>query len=261
MKLAFSNIAWDPAEDAPVLKRLSQAGFTGLEMAPTKLFGPQPYDCLTQAREYCRRLFEEYGMKVCSMQSLWYGKTGNIFQSAADRENLKDYTLRAIDFAAGIGCKNLVFGNPKARNKGDADTDIQVAEFFSRIAEYAWENGTCIALEPNPPIYGTDFINTTQDAFDYCRRLSDSHLKVNVDLGTMLWNGEAMDLIGENVKLVNHIHISEPYLKPIQPRQLHSQLKKLDYDGFVSVEMGMPESVQTVFGVIEYISEVLLGDG
>jgi len=35
LRLAFSNIAWDPPADAAVAAVLSDAGFTGVEIAPT----------------------------------------------------------------------------------------------------------------------------------------------------------------------------------------------------------------------------------
>ena len=37
-QLAISNIAWQKDEDAPVYAAMQQAGFTGLELAPTRIF-------------------------------------------------------------------------------------------------------------------------------------------------------------------------------------------------------------------------------
>ena len=175
MKLAFSNLAWDTENEAPILQYLSQKGFAGLEIAPTKLFGTDPYSCIRQGKAYRHQVFDSYGLEICSMQSLWYGYSGNIFQCADERQALQDYTFRAIEFAAELGCGNLVFGNPKARNRNGSQADAQVAEFFVAISQFAKDCGTCIALEPNPTIYGTDFINTTAEALDYCTGIP--HLK------------------------------------------------------------------------------------
>ncbi len=258
MKLAFSNIAWDINEDGRVLEYLSKKGFAGLEIAPTKLFGEDPYSCAEQAVEYSKKILNKYGISICSMQSLWYGQTGNIFASSKERQKLKGYTHRAVDFASAVGCRNMVFGNPKARNKNGSTDDLAVAEFFRDISDYAYQKGTCMSLEPNPTIYKTDFINTTAEAFEYCKMLEDGHLKVNVDLGTVIQNDEDLSLVMANINLVRHIHISEPYLKKIEKRQLHRQLASFDYDGFVSVEMAEPESIDDVFEVADYISEVFL---
>ena len=43
MKLAISNIAWDVEASQVAYMRMKQYGFTGLEIAPTKYFSPDPY--------------------------------------------------------------------------------------------------------------------------------------------------------------------------------------------------------------------------
>ena len=37
-KLAISNIAWHKSDDEAVYTAMQQAGFTGLEIAPTRIF-------------------------------------------------------------------------------------------------------------------------------------------------------------------------------------------------------------------------------
>ena len=256
MKLAFSNLAWDIRQDDAVLQYLSRKGFTGLEIAPTKLFGAAPYSCVADAVFYAKRVYEQYGLKICSMQSIWYGQSGNIWIES-QRKELREYTYRAIDFAAAIGCENLVFGNPKVRNRIVPDQDLQIQSFFKDISTYARRQGTCVALEANPVIYGTNFINTTQEAFDYCDHCCDA-LKVNLDLGTMLYNEESLCVLDGQLGKVNHFHISEPYLAKIERRPVHSQLRSLDYEGYISVEMGAMEQLTDITDTIDYISEVLL---
>lgn len=257
MKLSISNIAWNAQDNERVYRYLTQKGFDGIEIAPTKLFPDAPYSHREEAAAYFSNLRKEYGLEVSSMQSIWFGQSGNIFASEQERLSLQNYTLQAIDFAAGIGCGNLVFGNPKARNKGEDHRDEEVFGFFQAISDYAHSQGTCIALEPNPVIYGTDFINTTQQAFAFCKASGCEALRVNVDLGTVIYNEEPLQWIQDNIHLVNHIHISEPYLKKIQKRELHRQLKTLDYDKYISIEMGLQNTLEDVFEVVDYVSEVL----
>ncbi len=235
---------------------LCRKGFSGIEIAPTKIFSKKPYEHIDEAVDYALNLLNKYNLLISSMQSIWYGENGNIFNSSLDRENLLLYTFKAIDFASAINCKNIVFGNPKARNKGCADCDDAVEEFFCKIADYAVVNNTHIALEPNPVIYNTDFINYTYQAFNFCRKIKSNNLMVNVDLGTMIYNRESINLIKENISLVNHIHISEPYLAKIQKRDLHRGLKELEYDKFISIEMGYQENIKDIFETIDYVCEV-----
>ena len=256
MRLSMSNLAWNTEDSQNVYEYLCRKNFTGIEIAPTKLFPESPYTKTDDAISYFDDLKTNYNIEVSSIQSMWYGQTGNIFNSVQERLFLQNYTFLAVDFASKIRCKNLVFGNPKARNKGDNHKKNEVFDFFRTISDYAHKQDTCIALEPNPTIYGTDFINTTKQAFDFCRESGCKHLRVNIDLGTIIYNNEPFNIIEKNLDLVNHIHISEPYLKKIKKRDIHKKLKNLDFDKYVSVEMGLQNRLSDVFEVIDYISEV-----
>lgn len=256
MKLSISNLAWNNEDNQKVYEYLSKKHFSGIEIAPTKLFPESPYTHIDEAVDYFSRVRSNYGLEVSSMQSIWYGQTGNIFHSQEEQMRLQNYTFSAINFASKIGCNNLVFGNPKARNKGDNHTDNEVYSFFKSISDYAYQKGTYVALEPNPIIYGTDFINNTKQAFEFCKNSGCGQLRVNVDLGTIIYNDEPFKWIDNNLNLINHIHISEPYLKKIEKRELHKKLKTLEFDNYISIEMGLQNTIIDVFEVIDYVAEV-----
>ena len=114
LKLAISNIAWDKADDEAVYAAMQQNGFTGLEIAPTRIFPEYPYENLTGAALFGGYLLNRWGFHVPSMQSIWYGQTGNIFDPV-QAEELLDYTAEAFQFAHTINCPSLVFGCPKNR--------------------------------------------------------------------------------------------------------------------------------------------------
>ena len=54
-QLAISNIAWQKDDDETVYAAMQQAGFTGLELAPTRIFSEAPYENLTSALIFARR--------------------------------------------------------------------------------------------------------------------------------------------------------------------------------------------------------------
>ncbi len=255
MRLSISNLAWNSTDNEEVYAYLSRKHFEGIEIAPTKIFENEPYSHIDKAVSYFDDVRSRYGLEVSSMQSIWFGQHGNIFE-VEEHNRLRDYTYLAVDFASAIKCGNLVFGNPKARNKPEACSDEDAYGFFKQISDYAAAKGTVMSLEPNPIIYNTNFINTTKEAFDFCRNSGAENLKVNVDLGTIIYNNESLDCVRDNINLVNHIHISEPNLKKIEKRELHAQLATLDFDKYISIEMGLQNSLKDVFDVIDYIAEV-----
>ena len=264
MKFSISNIAWPAEHDEEMYGFIYDNGFSGLEIAPTRIFPNDPYDKLIEAKDFSNMLKEVFGLSVSSMQSIWYGITESIFGSDTDRQKLIDYSKKAVDFAHVIGCQNLVFGCPKNRDipAGTApDIYLPIAfEFFDKIGSYAAKEKVFVSIEPNPTIYNTNFINTTPGAFDICKELDNSGIKVNMDLGTVIYNGENIEFLKDNINLINHIHISEPYLAPIQKRTMHRELiealKNLQYDKYVSIEMGNPNDIELVKKTILYMEEI-----
>lgn len=260
MKLSISNIAWEEKNDVQVYTWMKQYGFTGLEIAPTRIFQESPYEKLTQAKEWSKKLWEEYGFVISSMQSIWYGKNERLFGAAEERRTLLDYTKYAVDFAEAIGCRNLVFGCPRNRAVPDGGNAETADTFFKELGDYAGKHGTAIGMEANPPIYNTNYINDTLSALELIHRVDSQGFRLNLDVGTMIQNGEKAEELVGNVKLINHVHISEPGLKTIENRELHRELcrilKEEGYDGFISIEMGKKEDISFIEDVMKYVQEI-----
>ena len=260
MKLSVSNIAWGAEQDGAMYARLARQGYQGLEAAPTRLFPERPYDRLEEAAALAGRLREEHGLTVPSLQSIWYGRSENLFAGEGERAALLDYTRRAIDFAAALSCPNLVFGCPRNRamnGRGDRET---AARFFRALGDYAAARGAVVAMEANPPIYHTDFVNTTAEAFALADRVSSPGFLVNLDVGTMLENRERVDGLAGRVPLIHHVHLSTPGLGPVVPHPLHGELAALlreeGYGGFVSIEMGSACGPEALYDAMDYVKEL-----
>lgn len=261
MKLSISNIAWAAENDVEMYSFLQQCGFNGLEIAPTRIFPEAPYDKLFEAKDWAAGLKEMYGLIVPSMQSIWYGHTEKIFGDKSDRQTLIDYTKKAVLFAEAIGCGNLVFGNPKNRDAEDVASVMPIAiDFFKEIGDYAAEHNTVIALEPNPTIYNTRFMNYTEQAVEMAYKSSSDGIKVNVDLGTIIYNEEDINYLRQIPEYINHVHISEPGLNHIECRELHKQLfailNEIGYNRYVSIEMGNKGNLDKVKDIIQYVKEL-----
>lgn len=258
MKLSFSNIAWSSKQDEEMYEILNKQNFNGLEIAPTRIFPDNPYERIEETLKFAEMLKSKYALSVSSMQSIWYGRSESIFGTEDELNALIEYTKKAVDFAVAVGCGNIVFGCPKNRNMPEK-ANIQVAyDFFGEVASYAIERGTVIALEPNPPIYATNFINRTEEAFTFAKGING--LAVNVDFGTIIENSEDLRIIAGNLDLVNHIHISEPNLGRIEERGLHDELfevlKNGSYDKYVSIEMKNLGDIEIVKKTAEYVRGV-----
>ena len=257
LKLSISNIAWPSENDQQVYEYIHNAGFSGLEIAPTRLFPDKPYEKKAEAKKYAEQLKRNYDLEICSMQSIWYGHSEKIFGSDEEREVLSDYTKRAIDFAEAVGAGNLVFGCPKNRVIGESDNREVAVRFFRNLGDYAAVHGTVLAMEANPVIYGTNFINKTKEAIELIQEVGFTGFKLNLDFGTIIYNEESVEELEPYIDLINHVHISEPNLKMIEKRDGHRLLVKMlrddGYDGFVSIEMGKREDIEDVYRTVDYL--------
>lgn len=264
MKLSISNIAWSPKQDIEMYKYISKSNFEGLEIAPTRIFIKNPYEKLDLAKFFSKEINDKYNLKISSMQSILFGREERLFGSKNERDSLLGYTKTAIDFSSMTNCHNLVFGSPKNRIIESYNQLPVAIEFFRELGNYAFEKNTIISIEPNPKIYGTNFINTTDEAFEFVKKVNNSGFKVNIDLGTIIQNNENVENIINNISLVNHIHISEPNLILIKKRLIHKELayelKNIGYDKYVSIEMKNTGEINDVKQTMKYIGEIFNAD-
>lgn len=260
MLLSISNIGWQTEEDAAVYELMKRYGYSGLEIAPTRIFSEKPYDKRKEASVWAEKMKREHNFVVPSMQSIWFGRNEKLFGDTEERKILLDYTKKAIDFAQVIGCKNLVFGCPQNRVLPDgADPELAVS-FFREIGNYAAAHGTVIGMEANPPIYHTNYINDTLSALNLVEQVGSKGFLLNLDVGTMIYNRENINEFQEKVCFINHVHISEPELKPIAKRTFHEQLYEIlaaeCYKGYVSIEMKRTDSLCNIEKALQYVKEI-----
>ena len=262
MKLSVSNIAWTKEYDEEMYAFLQAEKIDGLEIAPTRIFPEGPYDKNEAAAVFAMQLKEKYNLVIPSMQSIWFGRTENIFASVEERKALLDYTKKAIDFATAIGCKNLVFGCPRNRAYADG-TDIKVAiPFFEELGEYANSRNTVLSMEANPPIYNTNYCNTTMEAVELVKTVGSKGFLINLDYGTMIQNEEDLHVVEVAREWLNHVHISEPGLALVERRASHREvakyLKETGYERFVSLEVKTQENIQNVKDAMHYLQDIFM---
>lgn len=257
MKLAVSQIAFAPGGQQEGFALLQKHGYAGLEIAPTMAVGPDPYSSPAKAAEFAAQLRQEYNLAVCSMQSLWYGIEGCMF--GPEQDFLLEYTRKAILFAQAAGAQNLVFGCPRNRNLPSGVPPEAAVPFFTQLGAFAAACGCALAIEANPPIYGTNFLNTTQQALDMVQAVGSPGIKLNLDFGTMVHNAEPVAMLAGRVGDIQHVHISEPGLVPVQKRQAHQELAALlrqeGYAGYISIEMKQLP-LEEIEQIMLYVAEV-----
>ncbi len=245
-RLAVSSIAWDADEDEAVAALLRNAGFGGIELAPTTRWAA-PLDAPPAEVAAYRAWWESRGFKIVAMQSLLYGRDDLLlFGTDVQRQALVDYLGGMAGLAAALGVPVLVFGSPKNRQRGEMPVEeaLEIAvDFFRRVGTLAEANNVRFCIEPNPPDYHCDFITTTAEAVALVERVNRRGIAVQGDIGAITMVGDSVGpAIRGAAKHIAHFHASEPELietgtgtadHPAAARAL----AEIGYQGWISIEM------------------------
>ena len=266
MKLAISNIAWQPEHDSRIADYMLEHGFSGVEIAPTKLW-PNPLAADPGSVDRYRAFWEERGILIPSMQALLFGRPDlTLFDDESTRSATLAYLGRIIELAARLGARALVFGSPKNRSIGNLDREqaFNIAvDFFRAVGKLASRHDTVFCIEPNPVAYGCDFITTSEEGLALVRAVNHPGFRLHLDAAGMTMSKEVIDnalpaAIGE----LCHFHISEPDLALIgtggvDHPQFARLLAGLYYENWYSVEMRPTgESEDNLEGVRCALAEV-----
>lgn len=249
MKLSISNLAWDKSGNNQVADLMQKYGFTGVEIAPGKVFD-SPADATTGEIHSHAKYWNDKGIKVSAIQAFLFGhRELTIFDSPEVRKQTLDYIDHMIDFAGDLGAEVLVFGSPKNRLIGDMDQDeaLKIAQdFFYELGEKAKSRDCYFCLEPNARDYGADFMIDTDETLTILNLINHPNIMLNLDAGIMVMNGEdPVSSITKSSKYLRHFHASEPQLAPVGEGEVDNTtdaraLRDAGYEHWVSIEMRQP---------------------
>lgn len=245
-KVSISNIAWPQQADDDAVRLAAEAGFTGIELAPSRICGDE-WGAGGRAKmaDYRVRL-ADLGLEIPAFQAILYGiENCELFVSPQTRANLKMHLTDIARLAASAGAKACVFGAPKCRDPGPLSPDraFEVAvAFFQELAQVFEDEGTTLAFEPVVPSYGCRFITGSAEAVSLIRAIDRPGIRAQLDTGTVFSNGEGEADILAALSVASHFHASEPDLAPVGTAAVsHDMVAKLlaraGYRGWRSVEM------------------------
>jgi sugar phosphate isomerase/epimerase len=219
MRIAISNIAWDPSEDDAISQVLARNQVDAIDVAPSKYF-PEieatPRSMVVETRDW----WASRGIEITGMQALLFGTSGlNLFAAQASREAMLARLGAVCRVGGWLGARRLVFGSPKNRDRAGLPDEHAMAlavPFFRRLGDVAMSEGVCVCLEPNPPRYSCNFMTTTAEAARVVRQVDHAAIRLHVDTGTIAINSEDPGMaVRDNADIIGHVHASEPDLVPL----------------------------------------------
>jgi sugar phosphate isomerase/epimerase len=267
MKLCISNIAWEPQEDDQIVPILQAFGVEGLEVAPTKGW-PDPTQATDESIAAYRERWQSRSITIPAMQALLFGHPElKIFEDAATRDLTLQYLSKICELGSKLGARVLVFGSPKNRLAGALAPEAALeigADFFRRAGAIAQAHGVQIGIEPNPPQYGCDFIQTVAQALELVRRVDHPGFGLHVDVSSIILNGEPVEAtLAQAAEAMIHFHVSEPQLGLIGTsgeihRRVAQALRQIHWNGWISIEMrsgAMSENASAVEHALAFVRD------
>jgi len=265
MKYAISNIAWPQEKTDVVLGMLYETGISGIEIAPSRVWKDTEKLSFFEINKF-RQLVEKHQLRIIGLHSLLYDHPElGLFKG----KNIEDKTIEFLEHLMNICCdlggKFLIFGSPKARERGNLPIEeaMKIAsEFFKKIAEKAQHHNVFFCIEHLGPDE-TDFIDSARVSLELIRRVNHPYFRGHLDAKSLHSSGEiCFETFRDFADIIQHFHINEPGLNPIAVssvvnHQLLAQyLKEIKYDNYVSIEQKTIETSDPI-GIVKKSIEVM----
>jgi D-psicose/D-tagatose/L-ribulose 3-epimerase len=235
-------LAWPNGALPQALKQLQECSFGGIEVVPSRAFPEWPFVDDQDIGRF-RVLCADSGLAFSGMQSILFGKPELQLLDQTTWPALRDHCVRVIELASALGCSVLVMGSPKNRLRGSrplGEANALAAEFFTSIVDVLEQFQCTLAIEPNAPSYGADFMTDYGGVLDVVKMVSSQCVRPMVDMG-------CLGLVGQDpasaieVESPVHVHLSALDLTKCPSvdslRSVSDALGKSSYDGWAVLEM------------------------
>lgn len=202
----------------------------------------------------CLEKVEEVGLPVLCANALFHGTLQFFGENAITKEALIENLKLGFERTSKLGIKTIVWGSGASRNIPDGvDKDEAkklLFEYSNLLADFAKEYNMQIVIEPLCR-YETNVFNTVKDSYEFLKELNRPEIKVLADSYHMMVECEKYDTLKNYADMLTHTHIAEAKFdcKDIRltpnladennVKEFIFELKKMGYDGTVSIEAGM----------------------
>lgn len=228
------------ATDYDEIKKIKNADFDYVEVSVKDILTPL---CENKRWEKIRKKIKSYNFPIEAANSFLDIK---IIGQGLDERLISDYLKSVFLRAKKLGVKIIVLGSGNVRRIPVSFTGkealSQLREFLDKALFYAEKTGIIIALEPLNK-KETNFINSIKEAGKIIKNVNSPYLKLAADTYHMIEEKENLESLYAYKDRLAHIHISDtsrqyPGFGGYDFNELFNFLKKIDYNGRISLECG-----------------------
>lgn len=253
-RYAICNETWGDLPFAETCRRIADAGYDGVEIAPFTLaneFGKPGADDLTaDERRTVRAAAEDAGLSIAGLHWLLVPPPDGLHLTTPDdavRARTSDYLRKIADLCADLGGTILVLGSPKQRSLDDSTPrSVGRERFLGALTDclaVCADRGVTLCLEPLGP-GETNFLNTLAEARE-CIEATGNHpaCRTIFDVKAAATESSSFEaLIAANADIIAHVHANDvnrrgPGFGETRFPPILSALRSVGYSGWISVEV------------------------
>lgn len=267
MKLSFNSNGYVKCSVEEMCKSLSQFGYEAVEIARTH----PVHELAKQDREKLLKMIKSYGLEVCAVQG-------------ANPYLAPEYAKKRIDLAVDLECTVVSLGcGYLITDEGKRDSQWkEVRDDLAKLAHYAKDRGIRVVIEPEPPVLLVGeagkpcerLIGRLDDVERMLAEVNAENMGALLDIGHVYVVREnLLDVIEKLDKKIFHVHVEDiidrihchfiPGTGMVDFEGAFRALKKVGYEGFLSVELEMhvDEPDRGALESIQYLGSLMYSIG
>ena len=247
---SICNEVFEGWKFADTCRAVKKAGYEGIEIAHFTL-KPSPADITAAERTEYRRIMHEEGLAFIGLHWLMVAPPG-LHVTTPDVElrhkswqHIDDLIDLSADLAGGAPSK-MIFGSPKQRTSTGGATPAEAFKNYedglAGVAKHAERRDVTILAEVLPR-HDADVLNTGDEAAALVARIGSPAIQTMFDTHNAADEpGPHPAVIEKHFGIIKHIHVNEPDGRHpgtgnYDFRSILATLKRLDYQGWVSLEV------------------------
>jgi len=268
MKFGICNEIFKDWDMEKAMAFARNAGYDAIEIAPFT-FARHVTEISAAKRREIREAAARTGIAISGIHWVLVQADGMYLThpDASIRSKTAEYFCELVKFCDDIGGKYIINGSPKQRNIMEGVTKDQAwrwsHEAFTPAVKLAEEKGITICFEPLAPSE-TNFINTAEEAIRYASEFRSPAMSIILDVKAMCSEATPIpEIIRASKGSFAYFHANDANLKgpgfgDVDFKPIAAALKKVGYDGYVSVEVfKFEEGAETIATKsIEYLKSV-----
>ena len=249
-KFAMCNECMEELPWAEQCKIMSDAGYTGVEIAAFTLVNESVNELDASKRQELVTVMDDHGLDCVGLHWLLAPPPEGLHFTTPDtavRERTVQYLADLVDFCADLGGTVMIFGSPNQRNTVDISVDEAKKHFadgLAAVADRARDRSVKVLVETLDSSQ-TDVVNTMAESLEIVNMVGHPAIGTMFDYHNTLDETDSLEkLVRDYFEHIDHIQIQEMDGRHLGTGSAATDfvdsfkaLRELNYDKWISLEI------------------------